>query len=112
MPYRLEMHQVAVYESQRDAAERLIRRVLEQQLGGEAGVLDAFARSRTAAPHDAWGPPSTAFAEDRDAVARWRDAVELALRVIHGEFPQLVDQLVGEDLLEALAEEWVSITPT
>ena len=112
MPYRLEMHQVAVYACQRDAAERFIRRVLQQQLGGEDGVIDAFARSRAAAPHDLWGPPSTAPVEDRDAVARWRNAVELALRAMHGEFPQLVDQLMGEDLLDALAEEWVSITAT
>ncbi|PIM52112.1 hypothetical protein CS062_16285 [Roseateles chitinivorans] len=97
------MHQVAVLARDHDGAERTIRRVLEEHLGGGAGVVAAF----LAAGGQAYGvgsPPSA-------AARPWRDAELAALDAAHLEFPALVLRLDGEDLDEALAEEFVSIEP-
>ena len=101
MNYVIQMHQVAVLARDHDGAERTIRRVLEERLGGAAGVVEAF----LAAGGQSYGvstPPGP-------AAERWRDAELAALDAAHLEFPALVLRLDGEDLDEALAEEFVSI---
>ena len=103
MNYIIGMHQVAVLARDHDGAERTIRRVLEERLGGGAGVVEAF----LAAGGHTYGvgaPPSA-------AAERWRDAELAALDAAHLAFPALVLRLDGEALEDALAEEFVSIEP-
>lgn len=104
MNYSIWMHQVAVLARDRDGAERTIRRVLEQQLGGAAGVVEAFLA--------AGGLAHGTTAPECPAADRWRAAELAALDAVHIEFPALVLRLAGEDLDEALAEEFVTIGAT
>ena len=108
--------QFAVLARDRDGAERTIRRVLEQQLGGAAGVVDAF----LAAGGLAYGTT----APECPAAERWRAAELAALDAVRIEFPALVVghfdvenntlvlRLAGQDLDEALAEGFVTIGAT
>ena len=41
MPYQVFMHQVAVLARDLDGAELVVRRVLEERLGGPQGVIEA-----------------------------------------------------------------------
>lgn len=101
MNYVIGMHQVAVLARDRDGAERTIRRVLEEQLGGAAAVVAAY--------REAGGADYGATAPAGPSAERWRGAVEQALDAVHLEFPELVLRLTGDDLDEALGEESVSI---
>jgi hypothetical protein len=101
MTYIVGMHQVVVLERDHDGAERTIRRVLEAQLGGAAGVVQAF----LAAGGENYGLGEP----DSDAGERWRAAAIAALDAAHLEFPALVLRLDDEDLEEALAEEFLTV---
>ncbi|WP_431104358.1 hypothetical protein [Roseateles noduli] len=101
MTYSIGMHQVVVLERDLDGAERTIRRVLEQHLGGAADVVEAF----LAAGGEDYGIRPTAGA----ASERWRDATLAALDAAHLEFPALVLRMDVEDLEEAMADEHVTI---
>lgn len=101
MSYAIGMHQIAVLKRDRDGAERTMRRVLEQRLGGAEAVVATYS--------DAGGQDYGATASDGPAAARWRSAVEQALDAAHLEFPALVLRLTGDDLDEALGGEWVTI---
>jgi len=103
MEYSIGMHQVAVLARDQDGAERTIRRVLEEHLGGGAGVVEAFLA--------AGGPAYGVSAPPSAAAGRWRAAELAALDAAHLEFPALVLRLDGEDLEAALADEFVSIEP-
>lgn len=106
MTYTIGMHQVVVLERDHDGAVRTVRRVLDERLGGAAGVVEAFLA--------AGGPDYGVAALPSDAVERWRSAADAALDAVHLEFPALMLRLVGNDLDEALGEEFitVSILPT
>ena len=103
MNYVIRMHQVAVLARDHDGAERTIRRVLEERLGGAAAVLAAY--------RDAGGPDYGATAPSGPAAERWRNAVEQALEEAHLAFPALVLRLTDEELAEVLSEEWVTVQP-
>lgn len=66
MTYSIGMHQVVVLERDLDGADRTIRRVLEQHLGGAAGLVEAF--------FAAGGPDYGVGASLGAASNRWRDA--------------------------------------
>lgn len=103
MNYLVGMHQVAVLARDHDGAERTIRRVLEERLGGAAGVVEAFLAAG-GGTYGVGAPPSA-------AAEPWRDAELAALDAAHLEFPALVLRLDGEDLEAALAEEFISVEP-
>lgn len=102
MNYIIGMHQVAVLARDHDGAERTIRRVLEERLGGAAGVVEAFLAAG-GGTYGVGAPPSA-------AAEPWRDAELAALDAAHLEFPALVLRLDGEDLDAALGEECITVT--
>ena len=102
--YRLFMHQVAVLERDREGAERVVRTVLEERLGGPEGVLAAYlAAPGLLAPH------LPANAAQRAAASRWWTAAEAALDAARTQFPALTLRLDDETLAEGLAEEFVTV---
>lgn len=106
VPYQVFMHQVAVLERDREGAERVVRRVLEECLGGPQGVIEAhLAAPQFLTPHLA------ANDAQRTAASRWWTAVEMALDAARTQFPALALRLDDEALAEALAEESVTIEP-
>ncbi|WP_431104574.1 hypothetical protein [Roseateles noduli] len=106
MPYQVFMHQVAVLQRNLEGAELVVRRVLEECLGGPEGVLAAYlAAPQLLTPHL---PASDA---QRAAASRWWAAVEVALDAARTQFPALALRLDDEALAEALAEELVTIEP-
>ena len=100
------MHQVAVLERDLEGAELVVRRVLEECLGGPQGVIEAH----LAAPQllTSHLPANDA---QRAAASRWWAAVEMALDAARTQFPALALRLDDEALAEALAEEFVTIQP-
>jgi len=106
VPYQVFMHQVAVLERDLDGAELVVRRVLEECLGGPGGVLAAY----LAAPQLVTPQVSTSAAQ-RAAASRWWAAVEMALDAARTQFPELALRLDDEALAEALAEEFVTVEP-
>lgn len=106
MPYQVFMHQVAVLERDLEGAELVVRRVLEERLGGPQGVVEAhLAASQLVTPH----PPANDA--QRAAASRWWSAVEMALDAARTQFPALALRLDDETLAEALADEFVTIEP-